>query len=64
MSDLNVIVLSPAEKPIVWLNSDTLNITYTEEWDKIPSISIEYPISEDNNDYTEIFKQGNKIYVG
>ena len=42
MSDLNVIVLSPAEKPIVWLNSDTLNITYTEEWDKIPSISIEY----------------------
>ena len=31
MSDLNVIVLSPAEKPIVWLNSDTLNITYTEE---------------------------------
>lgn len=64
MSDLNVIVLSPAEKPIVWLNSDTLNITYTEEWDKIPSISIECPISEDNNDYTEIFKQGNKIYVG
>ena len=44
MSDLNVIVLSPAEQPIVWLNSDTLNITYTEEWDKIPSTSIEYPI--------------------
>lgn len=64
MSDLNIIVLTPSEEAITWLNPDTTNITFTEEWDKIPSISIEYPISEDNQDYSEIFKQGNKIYVG
>lgn len=64
MSDLNIIVLSPAEEALAWLNPDITNITYTEEWDKIPSISIEYPISEDNQDYSKLFKQGNKIYVG
>ena len=63
MSSFNIIVLSPKEDALTWLNSEVTDITEISEDGKIRRIEIEHPISNEDTDYKEWFKIGNKIWL-
>ena len=59
----NVIVLSPDEKVLKYLNSEYLEIEETMEKGNLRTISLTYPLSNNLNEVRDWFKIGNKIWV-
>lgn len=63
VSQFNIIVLSPDEQVLSFLNPDIVDIEEKRSIDNIRSISLKMPITENNKEYKNLFRMGNKIYI-
>ncbi|MCC7553966.1 MAG: phage tail protein [Methanobacteriaceae archaeon] len=63
MSSFTILILSPDEYPITYLNSELTEIEETREDKKMRKIKITHPITDNNQEYREWFRIGNKIWI-
>lgn len=59
---VDIIILSPNEEFITWLDSTTVNIEETSQSRTIREINIEHPLTE-NTKLKKWYHQGNKIWI-
>ena len=59
-----VLVLDQNENPLEYLDSEILEISQTSEIGELQTLSITYPLDDENiNKTRELFKIGNKIWI-
>lgn len=63
-SDANIIILTPYEEFIAWLDPEKVSITETNKTSTQRTISLSYPVEQNLDGTTsQWFEQGNKIYI-
>lgn len=63
MAGFNIIILSEDENVLTWLNSDEVEIEESRSTSSVRSISLTLPIQDGNQEFKNLFKMGNKIYI-
>lgn len=63
MAGFEILVLSPDERALKWLNSDEVEIEETQSTSSVKSIRLTLPIREGDSEFKTLFRMGNKIYI-